>query len=170
MKCNIDGVIVVEGSNDASFVSSVVNALIFITNGYDINIEKLNFLKEVSKVNKIIILTDNDKAGSEIRNKIKKQIPDAVDVILEKGSRKNYKKSGVAESKIDNLIKGIKPYITSKEVFNEEYDLLSLISLSKNQEEKREEIIKKYKLVRGNNKSIENQLRMLKITKEQLWK
>lgn len=170
MKNNIDGVIVVEGSNDASFISSIVNAQIFITNGYDLSPDKIAFLKEVSKVNKIIILTDSDQAGDNIRNKLKKEINGVFDVIIHSNSRKNYKKNGVAEAEINEALNALTPYFTDKPLFEEDYDLVSLVSLSDNPSIKKEEIIKKYKLVRGNNRYLENQLKMLKINKEELWK
>ena len=48
-KIYIDGVIVVEGKSDVSYLSSFVDSLFFITNGYDINNEKIEFLINVSK-------------------------------------------------------------------------------------------------------------------------
>ena len=170
MKNNIDGVIVVEGSNDASFISSLVNAEIFITNGYDLSKEKIKFLKEVSKVSRIIIMTDSDEAGEKIRNKLENEIDTAFALLISSKSRKNYKKHGVAEAEIDEVLKKLEPFFASKTLFEEKYDLVSLISLDENPKEKRKEIVNRFKLVPGNNKFIESQLRMLKITKQELWK
>lgn len=170
MKNNINGVLVVEGSNDASFLSSIVNAHIFITNGVDLSKDKIEFLKEVSKVNDVIVLTDMDLAGERIRLKIRNEIEDAIAVYIQANSRKNYKKNGVAELEIKHVLQALELYFTDEPLFDQDYDLVSLISLSDNPSEKKEEIIKKYKLVRGNNKYLELQLKMLKITKEELWK
>ena len=73
-KSNIDGVIVVEGKEDVSYLSSFLNALFFTTNGLDINKEKIDFLKRASEKNKIIVMTDNDTAGETIKKKIKQAI------------------------------------------------------------------------------------------------
>lgn len=170
MKNNIDGVLVVEGSSDACFLFSIVNALIFVTNGYDLSEDKITFLKEVSKINKIIVLTDPDEAGENIRNKLKEKISGICCVNIKKESRKHYKKTGIAESKIENVLEALSPYFTNEEINNTNYDLSTLISLSDNPKETKNKIIKKYKLINGNNKFIENQLRMLKINKEDLWK
>ena len=62
-KINIDGVLIVEGKDDVSYLSSFINALFFTTNGYDINTKKIAFLKEAAKVNKLIVFTDPDEAG-----------------------------------------------------------------------------------------------------------
>lgn len=170
MKNNINGVLVVEGSSDASFLSSIINAYIFVTNGIDLSKDKMEFLKEVSKVNQIIVLSDMDNAGEQIRTKIKNEIKNALSVTIKSNSRKHYKKNGVAELETKDVLEALKPYFTNEELFAQDYDLVSLISLCDNPSEKKEEIIKKYKLVKGNNKYLELQLKMLKITKEELWK
>ena len=170
MKNNVDGVIIVEGSNDASFISSLVNAHIFVTNGYDLSKEKIAFLKEVSKISRIIAMSDPDDAGECIRNRLKNEIDGVSTVLISSKSRKNYKKHGVAEATIKEVLEVLQPYFTSKPLFEEKYNLVSLISLSENPKVKREEIVKKYHLVNGNNKFLESQLKMLKITKEELWK
>ena len=73
-KINIDGVLIVEGKDDVSYLSSFVNALFFTTNGYDLCEEKIAFLLEASKRNKLIIYTDPDEAGEMIRNRLKSLI------------------------------------------------------------------------------------------------
>ena len=170
MKKVIDGVLIVEGKSDVSYLSQYVDTLFFITNGYDLNDEKIDFLSRASKVNKLIILTDPDEAGEEIRNKLKSKINGIFDAKIEKDVRKSYKKTGVAEARIENVMKTLEPYIVSEAINRDNYDLMSLISLSENPEAKRQQIIDKYRLIKGNNKSLENQLRILKISKEELWK
>ena len=46
MKYFIDGVIVVEGTNDSSFLSSFVDALYVETNGFDIDEQEIDFLQD----------------------------------------------------------------------------------------------------------------------------
>lgn len=170
MKNNFDGVLVVEGASDVAYLSSFINALFFITGGYDINDQKLEFLTRVSKVNKIVILTDPDEAGQAIENKIKNKINGVFVAKISKNNRKSYKKSGVAESNKEEVIKALKEHFTTSEPFNEKYDLNTLVSLDENPSKKRREIVEKFSLLGGNNKAIENQLRMLRIYKEELWK
>ena len=170
MKTKIDGVLIVEGTSDVAFLSTFLEALFFTTNGLDINSEKLQFLSAASKVNNLIIMTDPDDAGERIKNTIKSQINGVFEVKIEKNSRKNYKKSGVAESDKQVVINALKPFVTNKEIFSEKYDLVTLISFCENPTKKREEIVNKYGLINGNNKSLENQLRILKINREELWK
>ena len=169
-KIFIDGVIVVEGKSDVSYLSSFVDSLFFITNGYDINEEKIEFLTNVSKKNKIYILTDNDEAGTQIENRIKNKIKGVIALKTPRIARKNYKKWGVAETEQNEIIKILKPFSSIKENYNkhQNYNLSKLISLSKDPEYKREQIIKSYRLITGNNKFLENQLQMLKVDPKEI--
>ncbi|MBE6861320.1 MAG: DUF4093 domain-containing protein, partial [Ruminococcus sp.] len=65
--------IIVEGKYDKIKLSSIVNAVIIITNGYGIfkDKEKLELIRYYARTTGIIILTDSDSAGLKIRNYIK---------------------------------------------------------------------------------------------------
>jgi len=170
MKTKIDGVLIVEGSSDVSYLSSFLETTYFITNGLDISKDKIAFLKEASKVNKLIVFTDPDEAGETIKNKLINEIQGICVAFLKGNSRKSYKKHGVAEAKKEDILEALKDHITDKEIFREKYNLVSLISLSENPQKVKDIIIQKYHLISGNNKSLENQLNILKITKEEVWK
>ena len=168
-KSYIDAVIVVEGKSDVSYLSSFIDAEFFITNGYDINEEKLDFLNRVSKINNVIVFTDNDQAGEKIENVIKSRISGVISIKTAKNIRKNYKKVGVAETKKEEILKVLQPYIkqNSKENQVPKYNLTKVISLSNNPQELKEKIINNYRLINGNNNYLEKQLRMLKISEEE---
>ena len=170
MKTKIDGVLIVEGASDVAYLSSFLDALFFTTNGYDLSSDKIAFLKEASKVNKLIIFTDPDEAGKTIKNNIQKVINATYTASISGLSRKNYKKHGVAEARKSEVLEALKEHITEQEIFKENYNLSTLISLSENPKNNRHIIIDKYHLVPGNNKSIENQLNILKVKKEEVWK
>lgn len=170
MKTKIDGVLIVEGSNDVSYLSSFLDAHYFITNGLDISQEKINFLLEASKVNKLIIFTDPDEAGEKIKNTIQKSINGTYVASISGLSRKNYKKHGVAETTKEEILEALTCFKTDEKLFKENYDLSRLVSLGNNPEKIRNIIIQNYHLIHGNNKSIENQLNILKIKKEEVWK
>lgn len=167
-KINIDGVLIVEGKEDVSYLSNFVNALFFTTNGYDINKDKIDFLKAASKVNKLIIYTDPDKAGEEIRNKIKSEISDVFEAKSERIIRKFLKKGGVAELEKDEVIRTLSPFITNRELSLNTYDLVTLISLSKSPSESKEKLCTKYRLINGSIKFLENQLNILKINPKEV--
>jgi len=69
----IDEAIVVEGKYDKIKLSSIVDAVIIVTNGFGIfrDSEKLELIRYYARTTGIIILTDSDSAGRKIRGYIK---------------------------------------------------------------------------------------------------
>ena len=69
----IDEAIIVEGKYDKIKLSSLVEAVIIVTNGFSIfkDDEKLELIRYYAKKTGIIILTDSDSAGRKIRGYIK---------------------------------------------------------------------------------------------------
>ncbi len=69
--------VIVEGKYDKIKLNSVINADIFVTNGFGIfkNDEKSALFSELAKKTPIIILTDSDGGGTVIRNYFKSVIP-----------------------------------------------------------------------------------------------
>ena len=65
--------IIVEGKYDKAFLSGFIDALIIPTNGFCIykNKEIINLIKVTATDKKIIVLTDSDNAGMQIRNHLK---------------------------------------------------------------------------------------------------
>lgn len=169
-KVYIDGIIVVEGKSDVSYLSSFIDSNFFITNGYDLDDEKISFLKRAAEINRIIVLTDNDEAGYQIENKLKNNINGVFALKSEKITKKNAKKSGVAETTKEEILRVLTPFISSSDStdLKREYNLASIISLSPNPKEIRNKIIKDYRLIDGNNKFLEQQLQMLKINEQEI--
>lgn len=69
--------IVVEGKYDQITLSQVLDAPIFVTNGFGIfrDPERMALLRLVAEKRGLIVLTDSDGAGLVIRNRIKSCIP-----------------------------------------------------------------------------------------------
>ena len=167
-KINIDGVLIVEGKDDVSYLSSFINALFFTTQGYDLSQEKIKFLNEAALVNKLIIFTDPDEAGERIRNTLKTNIKPVFDAKCEKIVRKDKKKCGVAEMEKSAIKTALNSFATDAQITRYNYHLSSLISLSANPSETKQRIIDKYGLIYGNNNSLENQLNILKVLPREL--
>ena len=74
----IDQAIIVEGKYDKIKLSSVVDGIIIVTNGFRIfkDKEKLELIRYYAQTTGIIILTDSDSAGRKIRGYIKGAVPD----------------------------------------------------------------------------------------------
>lgn len=65
----INQVVIVEGRYDKAKLSSIIDATILTTDGFDIyrDREKLRLIKTLAKKHGIVILTDSDAAGFQIR-------------------------------------------------------------------------------------------------------
>lgn len=114
MKYKVDGILLVEGSGDSSFLSSFLETEIFITNGYEIPEKTIMFLKQASNKKKIILLTDPDEAGKEIRSKVQKQLS-VYDVYVDIKKCNKKGKHGVAECTKDEILEKLKPFLKEKE-------------------------------------------------------
>lgn len=70
--------IVVEGKYDKIKLSSILDAIILVTNGFGIfrDKEKLNLIRYYARTTGVIVLTDSDTAGFKIRNYIKGAVKD----------------------------------------------------------------------------------------------
>lgn len=69
--------IVVEGAYDKIKLSSVIDTIIITTDGFSIfkNKEKLQFLHTIAQKTGLIVMTDPDRAGFQIRNYVKQGLP-----------------------------------------------------------------------------------------------
>ena len=66
-------VFVVEGKTDVSKLTNLIDADFVITNGAAIPEDTILYLKELVKTRKVIVLTDPDFPGLQIRNKISQE-------------------------------------------------------------------------------------------------
>lgn len=73
----IDEALIVEGRYDKIKLDSVVDAVIIETNGFGIfkDKEKLELIKKLAQEKGIIILTDSDAAGFQIRARVAAAVP-----------------------------------------------------------------------------------------------
>lgn len=70
--------VIVEGKYDKIKLSSVIDAVIIVTNGFGIfrDTERLELIRYYAKKTGIVILTDSDSAGRKIRGYIKGAVKD----------------------------------------------------------------------------------------------
>ncbi len=70
--------IIVEGTYDKIKLSSFIDGVIFVTGGFSIinNKKKSDTIKTLAENMGIVILTDSDSAGFQIRNYIKQLVPE----------------------------------------------------------------------------------------------
>lgn len=77
-KLKVSQAIVVEGKYDKIKLSAVIDGMIICTNGFGIYKDKniVELIKTYARTSGIIVLTDSDSAGFQIRNHLKGMIPD----------------------------------------------------------------------------------------------
>ncbi|NLO96853.1 MAG: ribonuclease M5 [Peptococcaceae bacterium] len=81
----VQELIVVEGKNDAHAVRRALGKVDVIwTEGHGLTEEKLNYICKVAQKRGVIICTDPDYAGDQIRRRLLKKIPQAGQVYLSK--------------------------------------------------------------------------------------
>ncbi len=168
MKYYINNIIVVEGRNDESYLSSFIDAVFVVTNGYEIPNEEVAFLNNKRNVNPVIVLTDSDEAGKNIRNRLHSLITNKIDVEVDIVKCNKNNKHGVAECEQNELINVLKRHFTRKEETNSlQLNDLNELGIDK---EKRIELCNELNLGICNSKTFLKRLNYLKITKEELEK
>ena len=167
MKKHIPGVIVVEGKMDEVVIKSLFDAVIVKTNGYDINNDDIEFVKQIPNR---ILLTDSDEAGITIRNRLN-DLCDFINVTVDitKCNKKN--KHGVAEADRDYLYNLLLPYVSNiNDMGTLKLEDLYKLSLTGKDDSKlrREYISSRYHLGVTNSKTVLERLNLLKISYNEL--
>ena len=168
MKYYFDGIIVVEGKGDVSYLSSFIDSVYVTTNGYEIPKEEVAFLNNKRNDKRIIVLTDSDEAGKEIRNKLSKVLNNKIDVEVDLLKCNKKGKHGVAECEKEEIINVLKEHFCKKQQ-GQQLNLSDLSSLELDKE-KRECVARQLSLGKCNNKTFLKRLNYLNINKEQLRK
>ena len=168
MKRKIDGIIVVEGTNDSSYLSSFIDALFIETNGYDIKQEDIDFLQNCD--GKIIILTDSDEAGDHIRKRLLDKLPNAINIKVNSNKCNKNGKHGVAECEKEEILNVLKEHFIKSKTSEQTITLNDLISLTREQKEIKKSISTFYHLGTTKNKEMLRRLNYKKVTKEMLEK
>ena len=170
-KLHIDEVLVVEGKMDKQLLEQYIDGDILITNGSAVSDDFISMLKELSKTRKIIVFTDPDFPGKQIRNKIDNNV-DCIHCFIEKNKAIKGKKVGVAETKIEDLLEVLKEKITNTSYNKGNIELSDLtyyrLNGDKDSSNLRDELSKRLHIDHCNVKTMVKRLNMLGITKEKL--
>lgn len=166
MKMFLDGILVVEGKEDASYLSNYISSEIVVLNGYDIQESTINYLKN----KKVIILTDPDDAGLVIRNKLNTLLPNAVNVEININKCNRGTKTGVAECEIDEILTKLKSYPAIENKTSSDIQLSDLYNLGlMSDKDLREKVCAKLNLGKCNAKTLFKRLQSNNIKLEQLY-
>lgn len=170
----IKEVIVVEGKDDVAAVKKAVDAEVISVNGYGINEDSMNKIREAAKRTGVIILTDPDHAGERIRRMIAKRVPDAKHayIMREEGTKNG--NVGVENADVESIIRALK---NAKAVVEDKVLLFSTrdmvyfrLSGAKDSKLRRQIMGKALGVGYGNSSSFLSRLNSFKITKEEFEK
>ena len=117
-------VFVCEGNSDISKLKSLGLVHAYKTDGYFLKAEFINFLKEVEKVRKVILIFDPDKNGHRIEERIASNLSNYEVVRVSYSKAKGRNKLGVAEADRDYLKGLLLPYIEEEQDSITAFDLL----------------------------------------------
>lgn len=88
----IEELIVVEGKNDAHAVRRALGEVdVLWTEGYGLTQEKLNTISEMAKRRGVIVFTDPDSVGEQIRERIQRHVPEVKHVYISKKDARSKK-------------------------------------------------------------------------------
>lgn len=172
-KIKFSGAIVVEGKMDLDLLSQFLDCEIITTNGSEISQKTIDYIKEVKKIKKVIVLTDPDAPGKRIRDILNQNIEGLDNAYLPKEKCIKKNKVGVAEcdketilEALDNLIPGES---SGRECDITQADLLELGLVGcADSSMKREELEKSLHIGHTNGKTLLKRLHTLGISKKEL--
>ncbi len=169
-------IIVVEGVHDVIKVERAIpNCHCVITNGSEISKETIEYIKELSKNNNIIVFTDPDSPGERIRKIIEENVPNCKHAFLRKKDciSNNHKKVGIEHASLEAIRDALKHIYTKSNnidtiTINELYNL-GLVGNS-NSSVLRDKISDYLNIGKPNSKTFLKRLNILQITREDLEK
>ena len=161
MKYYFDGIIVVEGTGDTSFLSSFIDALYVETNGFDLKDREIDFLTNSNK--QIIVLTDSDESGKRIRQNLLDKIPHAISVEVDLDHCNKKGKHGVAECDREEIINKLNLYLMKENTRRKNIKTSDLINLGIANKEIREHVCQELHLGVCNQKELIKRIDFLKI-------
>ncbi len=160
----------VEGRDDKTALSRVLDANIFILNGMSgVNNKKIDDLKKLSETNTIYLLTDPDLAGLKIREKINSKIDGIINLYADRKKATKDDNIGIenmSDNDIVEIFKNIR-YVekTNLEKFTMKDILDNNLSGNKNSKLRREILGEILSISYSNTKQLLKKLNALNITR-----
>ncbi|MHB1652488.1 MAG: ribonuclease M5 [Desulfitobacteriaceae bacterium] len=100
----IQELIVVEGKNDAHAIRRALGEVdVLWTEGYGLSSEKLDYISEMAKRRGVIVLTDPDSVGEQIRERIRRRVPEAKHVYLSQKAARRKQDIGVENASVEEI-------------------------------------------------------------------
>lgn len=125
----IKELIVVEGKNDAQAVRRALgNVDVIWTEGYGLGREKLDYIAAMAERKGVIVFTDPDTVGEQIRERIRHRVPYAKHVYLSQAAARKNRDIGVENAAPEDIKQA---FAHIQEALSEEENLFSMEDLAK---------------------------------------
>lgn len=164
-------IIVVEGRDDTAAINRAVSATTIETHGYGISKKTWDLIASAYETRGIIIFTDPDFAGNQIRKRIKEKFPDAKEAFLKRKDAEKAMDIGIENAEPEAIIAALEKAKASKIDREDCFTKQDMISdgLSGDQAafEKREILGKILGIGGGNTKAFLKKLNGFGITREE---
>ena len=125
MKISLNRILVVEGKEDASYLSNYIDSEIVVVNGYELSESTISYLKDKP----VILLLDPDSAGIDIRNKLNCLLNDTVNVNINIDECTRGPKNGVAECKIEEVLSKLSEFCVKNPAKRQDFQSSDLYKL-----------------------------------------
>lgn len=167
-KLKIKEVIVVEGKHDTARIKSIVDAEVLETNGTHVSNDFIELIQRIDAHQGVIIFTDPDTPGKQIRNRLMEYLPKAKHAVL---TQKQHK-VGVEHATEDEILLALteaRAWISQdkQSISRAEFNELGL-SGQVDSCAKRDKISQHYRFPKSNGKQLFKLMNMLEITKQEI--
>lgn len=169
----IKEVIVVEGKDDITAIKAAIDAEVIATGGFGYKKEFIDTLKKIAEKRGIIILTDPDYAGEQIRKDLAKHIKNCKHAFLPQGKALKKGDIGVENATKEDIIEAILKARPSKIEKTEEFTMEDLtqngLAGGPNSRERRERLGYILGIGYCNSKQLLNRLNNFGITRKEFY-
>ncbi|MHB8073429.1 ribonuclease M5 [Desulfosporosinus fructosivorans] len=126
----IKELIVVEGKNDAHAVRLALGEVDIIwTEGYGLTKKKLEYIAEMANRQGVIVFTDPDTVGEQIRNRIRAQVPQAKHVYLTRKAATKQGDIGVENASVHEICVAFAHIQQEQETLVEKFTIEDLLTV-----------------------------------------
>ena len=165
MKISLNRILVVEGKEDASYLSNYIDSEIVVVNGYELSDATISYLKDKP----VILLLDPDSAGESIRNKLNRVLNNTINVSIDIKKCTKGAKNGVAECEIDEVLNKLSGFCRDFDAKHADFTTADLYELGlSNDKELRRYICEKLNLGNCNFKTLNKRLILNNIKLKQI--
>ncbi len=170
----IKEVIIVEGKDDMAAIKQAVEAEIIATHGYAISKDIYKRIETAYKTKGIIIFTDPDYAGENIRRKLSERFPKCKQAYLSQDEAREGENIGIENAEPKSIIRALRKAKAAEQVKRTEFTMNDLnkwfLAGNENASQNRAKLGQELGIGYGNAKTFLSRLNNFNINREEFEK